>query len=320
MRLFTLLFIGLLVAGLPSVVAARNMLDRTIAKLNEDILTESDLARVISESQGSLAPAPSQALEIATPDIVLALFDRTVLLQAAKKQKIQVPDSELQQQVQSMVAEIRAKFASEKEFRQALALDQMNLQDLEAELTKRARTDYQIYHLVTRRFSVADSEAREWEAQNVNGTSSTSLRLRRLAVPVKGKGAADQARNEVRFLASRIFTEGLTFEEGVRKYSRAPGAQEDGGDLGYLSLDKLAPEVARATKDLKPGQASVPVVAGGYASIFYIEGRHGAKSALLEQRFTATREKLIQELRRKANVQVFDERLQRLVPQEYGAR
>jgi parvulin-like peptidyl-prolyl isomerase len=148
-----------------------------------------------------------------------------------------------------------------------------------------------------------------------------SLHLRRIAVPVPGgKGSADKARDQVRQLAARIFEEGLSFEDGVRKYSRVPGAKEDGGDLGYLSPQKLAPQVCDAVRNLEPGQASVPVVTGGYASIFYVEGRHGARSLLLEKKFTETRESLLKELRRKANVQIFDSRLFKVLPDEYKRR
>lgn len=296
---------------------ARSTVDRTIARLNEDILTESDLGRSMSEHPAASA-MHAGALDNATSTQLGALFDRTLLLQAAKQRSIQPPEAEIQQQVETLLADIRAGYPSEAVFRQELANEQLTVEELKKQLLKRAKTDYQIFQLVNSRFTITEADARRFEAEcAARGESAVSLHLRRLAVPVNGNAA--KAREKVRELASRIFTEGLSFEDGIRKYSQAPGAKEDGGDLGYLPPEKLSSEVVQATRDLQVGQASVPVVAGGYANIFYVEAKHGARSLLLERKFTENREALLKELRRKANLQILDRRVENILPDEYRA-
>lgn len=293
-----------------------------MARVNSDVLTESDLARIVAERSGKFSPRFSDVLDHVSTADVGALLDRTLLLQAAKLRKIQVPESEMQQHVETMVADIRTKFGTEAQFRAALAEEQLSLEELKQQLLKRAKTDYQVYQLVKSRFSVTEQTARQYEAEcAARGELPLSVHLRRLAVPVKsGKGGADKASAEVRDLAARILESGMSFEDGVRKYSRMPGAKEDGGDLGYLSADKLSAELAQATRDLQPGQATAPIVTGGYASIFYVEGKQGARALLVEKKFTENREALLKELRRKANIQVFDKRLIKTLPEEYRAR
>jgi parvulin-like peptidyl-prolyl isomerase len=292
--------------------------DRTIARVNSDIITESDLAHSVGERIGTFKATPATALDKATSEDLEALLDKTLLLQAAKLRKIEPPDTEMQMQVERMIADIRTHFASEAEFRRALASEQISVEELKDQLLKRARSEYQVYQLVTARFSVSESEARSYEAEcAARGESPLSLHLRRLAVPVEGKGGTERARQEVRELAARIFEEGMSFEDGVKKYSRAPGAKEDAGDLGNLSAQKLAPQVLAAVKDLSAGQASAPVVTGGYASIFYVESKHGARSQLQQKKFIEQREALLHELRRKANVQIFDTRLMKILPADY---
>lgn len=294
---------------------ARSTVDRTIARLNEDILTESDLGRSMSEHPAATT-VHAGALDAATSSQLGALFDRTLLLQAAKQRSIQPPEAEIQQQVETLLADIRAGYPSEAAFRQELANEQMTVEELKKQLLKRAKTDYQIFQLVNSRFTITEADARRFETEcAARGESAVSLHLRRLAVPVNGNPA--KAREKVRELASRIFTEGLSFEDGIRKYSEVPGAKEDGGDLGYLPPDKLSSQVAEATKDLQVGQASVPIVTGGYASIFYVEAKHGARSLLLERKFTENREALLKELRRKANLQILDKRIERILPEDY---
>lgn len=300
-------------------VEARSLVDRSIARVNAEILTESDLGKVVLERRGSFAPMAANAIDKATSSDVRALFDRTLLTDAAKMRKISAPETEMQQQVERMVNDIRAQFSTEAEFRKALAEEQMSVEELKKQLLKRAKLDYQVYQLVNARFTITEADARKFEQEcAAKGESPLTLHLRRLAVPVEGKGGKAAACAQVSELAARIFAEGMNFEDGIRKYSKVPGAKEDAGDLGYLSPEKLAPDVAALVRNLEVGQASTPVVTGGYASIFYVEGKHGARSLLLERRFSDNREALLKELRRKAHVQVLDARLMRLIPPEYA--
>ena len=50
-----------------------------------------------------------------------AVLDRTLLLQAARKAMVTVPAEEIDRQVEEMIAELRAHYGSEAEFRQAIA-------------------------------------------------------------------------------------------------------------------------------------------------------------------------------------------------------
>ena len=295
-------------------------MDRTIAKINQDIVLESDLAKVVARETGALSPkGAAQAVSKATPAMIRILFDTTLLKQAAKRQNIEVSDNELNQQVESMVAEIKKEFKSEKEFRAALAEESMSLEHLKSQLLERARLDYQVFRLVGKRFSVTESEARQQEAESAaHGNQETRIKLRRLAVPVRN--SSEKACADVRERAARILEEGISFEDGVRKYSLAPGAKENGGEFEYMSLDKLAPDVRKAVENLQPGQATSPVISGGYASIFYVEGRRGARASLTERKFETARDQLLADLRRKANVQVFDTQLAAKLPPEYKKR
>lgn len=300
--------------------AAARALDRTVIKINEDVLTESDLARTVGELSGSLGPPPSDAVSRATSEVLVALLDKTLLQQAARRSKIEAPETEMQEQVEEMVQQIRAGFNSEADFRRALANEQLSVEDLKRQLLKRARTDFQVYRLVSSRFSITDQEVKAYEEElAAKGESPLSLRLRRLAIAVKN-GTKQVAIQEARRVTEQIYTEGMTFEEGVRRYSQAPGATEDGGDLGYLSLTKLDNRVAEALKDLRPGQASEPIVTGNFANVFYVEGRRAARSYLLEKRFAEAKAAMVGELRRKANIQVLDPRLNHLLPPDYSPR
>ncbi|MCX7718580.1 MAG: peptidylprolyl isomerase [Candidatus Sumerlaeaceae bacterium] len=295
--------------------AAARTVDRVVAKLNEDIIMQSDVDDFLdrrSRQTGERETLNEENLE--------ALFDRTLLLQEAKKNLGKEPEQDLMQEVQETVAELRARYPSQEAFMKELARRDLTLDSLKERLLKNARTDFRVYRAVASRFMITDADVERFEAaERAAGRTPLALSLRRLCVPVEGSGAAaeTQAREEVKQLLSRIQREGLRFPDGVKKYSKVPGAAVDGGSLGLMDLDKLAPAVQRAVADLKPGEVSQPVIAGSYACVFYVEGRREARALLFEKRFREERQRLLTELRRRAHLQVYDPTLKRCIPKSY---
>jgi parvulin-like peptidyl-prolyl isomerase len=294
-------------------------IDRTIAKINDTILTESDLAGVIAEIAGMHHTTGIDAFGEATSETVTSMLDRALLLQEARRLKISPPETELHRQVEGMVREIKDNFASEKEFYQALAEERLSLEQLKDQLLKQVRDDFMVYHVVDSRFSLSDEELKAAKAEG--GVSKpASYRLRRLGIAITKKLGAEEACKKARATVAQTITEGITFEEGIRRFSQVPGAAQDGGDMGYVSADSLSEEVRKAVEGLDVGQASAPVVAGGYANVFYVEGKRGERVALREEKFLATRDELLASLRRRAVLQVFDDRLSPFLIPEYSAR
>ncbi len=153
--------------------------DRVIAKVNEDILTESDVAEIAAE-RNRRSGADAKAF---TTETVGAVIDRTLLLQEAKKQKLGVPDDELQEEVEKMVAEIREQYPSENAFLEELANNGMSLEKLKNDLLKKARNDYKLYQAVSSRYSISDAEAARFEQDaQAEGKPIAQYKLRRLAL------------------------------------------------------------------------------------------------------------------------------------------
>lgn len=291
-------------------------IDRTIAKINDDIVTESDLAQVIAELRGEHRTAGIDAFAEATSVTVGSLLDRQLLLQEARRLQIRPSDDELHRQVEDMVREVKDNFASESEFYHALAQERLSLDRFKDQLLKQTRDDFMVYHVVDSRFSVSDAEVESFKHRETE-SAPIRLRLRRLGIAITKKVSSQEACKKARAMVGQTISDGVSFEEGVRKYSEVPGAAQDGGDMGYMALDGLSSEVRSAVENLNPGQASAPVVAGGYANIFYVEGKRGARVAVREQKFVEARGELLESLRRRAILQVFDERLLPLLPTAY---
>lgn len=303
------------IAGMLAAVAPARVVDRVVAKLNEDIIMQSDIDDFLDQRSRQTGRP-----ETLNPENLEALFDRTLLLQEGKKNIGKEPEAELMHEVQETVAELRSRYPSQEEFMKELARRDLTLDSLKERLMRNARTDFRVYRAVASRFMITDADVQRFEAaERAAGRTPLALSLRRLCLPIEGQGPAAEAKacEQVDLLLNRINREGLKFPEGVKKYSKVPGAAVDGGSLGLLDFDKLAPAIQRAVADLKPGEVSQPVIAGSYACIFYVEARREARALLFEKRFREERQRLLAQLRRRAHLQVYDPALNKHIPDSY---
>ena len=302
----------MLALALPAPFAAARTVDSVVAKLNEDIITVSDLAEnSLGAGQGTLKQ---------TQATFGALLDRTLLLQASRKLAIAPDNKEIQRQVEEAVAGIKSQFPGEAQFRAALAKEDTTLEQLKADLQRKYTTDFKAFRAVAARVSMSDAEVEQFERDSLaKGNPAASYHLRRLAVPVEGddKQARAAALGKVQALMDKINRQGLSFAEGVTRYAPDPALQAGGGDLGYMPASQLAPAVRDAVDGLKPGEVTKPMITGSYASIFYLDAKRGGKTLLHEAKFKQARDELLAELRRKAHLSVYDPSLRKVVPKEY---
>jgi len=292
--------------------------DRVIAKLNDEVILASDLAEVLREKKGLRAAADPVAS--ADKEAVKALLDKTLLLWVAKRSNAQVPENEIHDQVEAMVADARSHYPSEADFLNDVKEEFGSLEKYKEDLARRATIDYRIGRVIGSRFTITDADVAKFEEEcRQKGVQPESYRLRRLAVAIDDSTSSGRSRALARVAAllSKATSEHLSFAEAAKRYSEIPGEREVGGDLGYIPAEKLAPNLREALKELEPGQVTQPLVAGNFACVFYLEAKRGARSALYEKRFLESREALLKEHRRKANLVVYDDRLATKIPAEY---
>src|SRR6185503_16885980 len=84
---------------------------------------------------------------------------------------------------------------------------------------------------------------------------------------------------ETRRLADRLsmqMRQGARFSAVARQFSQSATAAV-GGDIGWVRPDQLAPELGKAVSQLRPGELSAPIRAGGgYYVLLVVDRRTGA--------------------------------------------
>lgn len=126
---------------------------------------------------------------------------------------------------------------------------------------------------------------------------------------------------QTRALAEQLFVElnaGGDFSEAVRRYSRAPSAAR-GGEIGWVSSERMPADLLRALSELQPGQVSRPLSVAGGLSLIKLLDRRAASAAsptldpsardairdrLITQRSARLAEGLLQEMRRDALIEI----------------
>lgn len=288
--------------------ARAETVDRVVARVNDEIVTEGDLARETERRASDAAKRP-RGVELGD------FLDRALLLQASKRDGFEPPKELLQRDVEEMVKSLRTKYSDDAAFRRALAGEGTTIERLKEDLLKRARTDWQVAKAVG--VAGLDTEPETQAGTTPAPTPSTAVHLRRMGVKEGPDPAASADRLSA--LVEQANRDGLGFDDAVRRFSEVPGAAEDAGDMGWREPPQLSPAVAAAVRDLKPGQVTAPLVAGGFANIFYVEGRRENRKSGTEGRFAARKTALLAKLRKSASLEIYDPKWTSGLPAEYRA-
>jgi len=148
--------------------------------------------------------------------------------------------------------------------------------------------------------------------------SGFSYRIREIGLPSTSAGRTEA---ETRALANRLAAElnaGGDFATAVSTHSEAPSAAR-GGEVGWVTTDRMPPNLIQALANLEVGQVSEPLtVAGGVSLIKLDEKRAGGatpdavdpqlrdrvRQRLSNQQSTRLADGLLQEMRRDALIEI----------------
>ncbi len=87
------------------------------------------------------------------------------------------------------------------------------------------------------------------------------------------------------------------FPKLVQKYSTDPATKWKHGEMGFVVLDKLRPEIKEALKDVKAGMVSKPVEIHGFYYIFWVKEVEPKRTIPLEKVKSELKDKIAAEKR-----------------------
>jgi peptidyl-prolyl cis-trans isomerase SurA len=244
-------------------------LDRIVAIVGDQPITRYDLEQRILQDQqrGVQVPTDSanrHAYELQTLNMMV---DEELLLQKAKELKIDVPDNDLNNQVDKQIRDIKARFPSEAQFRSELAkaglgtpeeyrrmlLDQMRRDQTIQKVMQKLREDNKIIPANVTEKDV--EEAYERSKASLPKRPATVTFKQIVIAPKATPAALEFARAKAESILAEI-KRGGDFALLAKRESMDPTTKETGGDLGWARRGQYVPEFERWVWSLPPGELS----------------------------------------------------------------
>lgn len=281
----------LVVSALPA--ASGEIVEQILVKVNGEIFTKTQLEKRQVEALRGLGRQLSdqelqKQLTAITPDILVSVIDEMLLLQRGRDLGYRLTDDMFRQAVENIRKENNLE--DDAKFKAALEQEGMTMADLRENIEIQSIIQELQRSQIFSRISVTETEEREYyEARKNEFTTPATLTLREILIqvasdPKKGVNiAADEAaKEEAEKIRAEILSGKTTFEEAVAKFSDA-ASKANGGLVGPLNLDELAPDLVKLLKPLKAGEMTEVVRTPGGYQILKMETRTEPTVATFEQ-------------------------------------
>lgn len=264
MKVRRILWAALLVAGLTPLVAfagERVVLEEIIARVNNEIITTSDVERshrLLRQElqQRASGPELDRLFQEQEPNLLRDLIDQELLVQRGMDRGVSV-----EADVIKRLDQIRQdmKLNTLEDLERAMAAQGVSIEDFKQQLRDQMITQIVIQREVSGNVFVDAEKVRHYYlTHREEFQRPETLRLREILISTAEPPPDDPDRRaRVQEVLMKI-RKGDKFEDVAREYSDAP-TSEQGGDLGYFEPDKLAPAIREAVSGLLEGGVADPI-------------------------------------------------------------
>ena len=252
-------------------------LDRIVAVVGDQVITQYDVQErmlAMQQQPGFKAPQNEAEFNKLAHEIINQLIDEEALVLKANELKVEVADNELAPQVDRQLREIRARFASDQEYRAELTkaglgtpeeyrrfmIDQMRRGELQRRAIAKLKQEGKLPPV-----SVSQKEVEEAfnRSRATLPRRPATVTFRQIVVAPKPTAAAKEAaRQKAESLLAEV-KGGAEFERVAKRESADSVSALQGGDLGWARRGTMVPEFERWMFALRPGDLS-PVVETGH--------------------------------------------------------
>ena len=223
-------------------------LARVIAVVNGDMITARELDKAVApeiafKKLDPDSPGDAAQIEALKRQTLEAMINQKILMQEAQKRNISVSDDMVDQEMERFIADSQL---SRDEFQRQLAQQGLSLDVMRDRLRANIITQQLIGRMVINKVVVTDEEIAAYYREHMLDLPTGQVHIALIIYP------ADQ---DAESWADRIVSGKVGFADAARQVSVGPNAQ-DGGDMGFMELDDLAPVLRTEVETLKKGQVS----------------------------------------------------------------
>lgn len=300
--------IAILIAICP---ARAELVDRIVAIVDNDIILLSELRQATSLSKSPVVSAEERKA------ILDQMIDDKLTLQQVNALGLSVSE----EQVNATIERIReVNKISEETLVSMLEMDGMTLEGYKKKIKDQILQQQLVNREVSSKIVITDEDVKAYyDANQKSYAGLEKYHLRQILIKVD-QNASENAKavkiQEIRDLQTRL-QKGEDFTSLAEMYSQASTAS-NGGDLGFIEIRLLAPQIRDALKDLKAGQVSGIVETDQGYQLFLVEDIQVTGGQSLEEASKAIEAKLhtermeekfklwLTDLRSKAHIRIIE--------------
>ncbi|MEA3369566.1 MAG: peptidylprolyl isomerase [Candidatus Ratteibacteria bacterium] len=260
------------------------VLDRIVAVVNGDLITESELEEALLPLRAQYEQTASSKRELKeklkeSREIVLEqLIEEKLLLQRAREEQVELYESE----VEKMAAEIKEKFSTPEKFKAWLDTRELTEPALKEKLIKQALVRKLINKKLRPGVRISPEELKAYyEKYKEQFNEGPQVSLNYILI----KGPPERKNNEAEILVRQVWgkiMEGTDFNILAKEYSEDPKSL-NGGDLGFINIKTLPPELRAIVEKLEVGETSEIIRSPSGFNILKLTGRREARKRELSE-------------------------------------
>jgi peptidyl-prolyl cis-trans isomerase SurA len=255
------IYAGFATLALSLSLSAQAVVEEIVARVNDSIITKSDLQRSREQLQQEIKQdkTPNPDLEFATREknLLRDLIDQKLLVQEAKDQGISVENDVIKR-----LDEIRKQnnLESMEDLEKAAKDQGISFEDFKDNMRNTMLTQRVIGSEVGRRIQLTPAEVTAYYNEHKQDFKQPeSVRLSEILVSTEAKpNSPAPDPNAAEAKAKSVLEQikgGAKFEEIAKKSSDDASAAQ-GGDLGFFKRGDLSPEIEKLVYAMQPGQTS----------------------------------------------------------------
>ena len=243
-------------SAMPSVVKAT-------AIVNGDVITQTDIEqRLALLAIANGGKIPDEERQRLSEQVLRNLIDETLQIQAAKQEKIDIKQSDIDKTVQRVAENVKRTPATLGDY---LEQNGSNIKTLRRQIEGEIAWQRLQRAKIESGVSVGDDEVKA-VLDKMNASKGTEeYRVGEIYLSATPASQAQVLDNANKILAQ--LRQGASFAGYARQYSESSTAPV-GGDLGWVRPEQLPPELANVLREMPNGAISNPIpVSGGYSII-----------------------------------------------------
>jgi peptidyl-prolyl cis-trans isomerase SurA len=235
------------------------VVDRIVANVDGQIILYSDLQNqiaILKKRMPSLDmsdPVKKSQIEHA---VLEQMIDEKLADEEAKKLKIKASDSDVDKRLDQL---LKMNHMTMEQLKEKLHANGDTLKNMRKQIKETIARQELMQQVLKSKVVITDQEVdaymRTQAAQGQKTTSPGGMHLALIVLPFGGANPSQAAAKKTGLELVKKLQGGADFKAMAIKYSKGPAAQ-DGGDVGFMAPEDIAPFIAKAIEGLKKGQVS----------------------------------------------------------------